>query len=132
VRRSLGAAEPPRWEPMRALRVAPISARWARVGDDLAEVGEAVDGRAASAEGEVGGAQQRPVLRVAAEVGGRTRQVVAESPHTAAVTLLILDAVLEGAGERVEGGRCALVGGWDWGTAFAAGPVAGAELESWR
>src|SRR5262250_186186 len=78
-----------------------IPSRWARVRDDLAEVVEAVDCGATSAEDEVGAAQHRPVLRVAAEVGGRARHVVAEPPHTAALGLLVLDTVLECAEEGV-------------------------------
>src|ERR1700730_4691056 len=95
----------------------------ARVRDDLTEVVDAVDGRSMPAEGEVGGGQQRPVLRVAAEVV-RTCQVIAERPQTAATTLLIPDTVLEGAEERVEGGRRALVRGRDQGAAGTGGPVA--------
>src|SRR5215472_12442548 len=72
-----------------------VSSCGARVREDLAEVVEALDGRTAPAEGKVGAAQQRAVLRVAAEVGGRTGQVVAEPPYAAAVALLVLDAVLE-------------------------------------
>src|SRR5215468_7853471 len=107
-----------------------VSSCWACVREDLAEVVEAVDRGATSAEGEVGGGQQRPVLRVAAEVGGRTRQGVAEPPHTAAVAMLVLDTVLERAEERVEGGRRALIRGRDQGAARAGRPVAGVELDS--
>src|SRR5258708_16453672 len=74
------------------------------------------------AESEVGGGQQRPVLRVAAEVV-RTRQVITERPQTAATTLLIPDTVLEGAEERVQDARRALVRGRDQGAAGAGRPL---------
>src|SRR5215467_7388003 len=109
-----------------------VSSCWACVREDLAEVVEAVDRGATSAEGEVGGGQQCPVLRVAAEVGGCAGQVVAEPPHAAAITMLVRDAVLERAEERVEGRRGALVGGRDQRAAVAGRPVAGVELDSWQ
>src|SRR5207245_3999227 len=71
-------------------------------------------------------------VRVAAEVGGRSRQVVAEPPHAAAATLHALDTVLERAEERVEGRRGALVRGRDQRAARPRGPVAGVELDSWQ
>src|ERR1700730_12137018 len=100
-----------------------IPSRRARVRDDLAEVVEALDRFAAPAEEEVGAAQHRPVLRVAAEVGGGSRQVVAEPPDTASVTLLILDAVLEGTVERVEDGGSALVRDREQVAPHAGGPA---------
>src|SRR5262249_61830706 len=81
---------------------------WARVRDDLAEVVEAHDRRTTSADAEVVLGQQRPILGITPEVGGRTWQVVAEPPHAAVVALLTRDAVLESAEERVEGHRGAL------------------------
>src|SRR5215470_2001069 len=105
-----GASGPRPGDPAMPL-VLLIPSRWARVRDDLAEVVEEADGGTTSAELEVGAAQRRPVLHVAAEVGGRTRHVVAEPPHTAALGLLVLDTVLERAEEGVEGCWRALVRG---------------------
>src|SRR5205823_13597868 len=79
-----------------------ISSCGARVREDLAVVVEEVECGATSAEGKVGGRQQRAVLRVAAEVRGRTWQVVAALPHTAVVVLFVLVAVLQRAEERIE------------------------------
>src|SRR5215472_5772897 len=93
----------------------------ARVRNDLAEVVDPLDRGATSAEGEVGAAQERAVLRVAAEVV-RTGQVVAEPPHAAATAQRALDTVLERAEERVEGGWGARVRGWDQGAASARRP----------
>src|SRR5215471_9564973 len=102
-----------------------VSSCGACVREDLAEVVEEVDRGTTSAEPEVGGGQQRAVLRVAAEVGGRAGQVVAEPPHAAVITLLVRGTVLERTEERVEGRRGALVGGRDQGAAGAGEPVAG-------
>src|SRR5215813_1887533 len=119
----------------------PRSGRWlvllvsscgAGVREDLAEVVDEVLRRTAPSEPEVCGGQQRPVLRVAAEIGGRTWQVVAEPPHAAAVAVLVWDTVLECAEEWVEGGRRALVRGRDQGAASTGRPVAGVELDSWQ
>src|SRR5215471_6750443 len=109
-----------------------VSSCGTRVREDLTEVVDEVVRRAAPTEDEVRRGQQRAVLRVATEVGGRAGQVVAESPHAAAVALLVRDAVLERTEERVEGGRRALVRGRDQGAAGAGRPVAGVELDSWQ
>src|SRR5215467_8704704 len=94
---------------------------WVR--HDLAEVVEAHDGRTTSADAQVVLGQQRPILRVTAEVGGCTWQVVAEPPHAAVVALLTRDAILERAEERVEGHRGALVRGRELGAPYAGEPA---------
>src|SRR5215468_217235 len=84
--------------------------RHARAGAARPRPVEALDGRTAPADFEVGVLQQGSPLRLASEVGGRTRQVVAEPPHAAVVTLLAWDAILERAVERIEGDGSAFVG----------------------
>src|SRR5215467_6223161 len=100
-----------------------VLCRRAGVWNDLAEVVEAHDGRTTSADAEVVLGQQRPILRVTPEVGGRTRQIAAEPPHAAVVTLLTRNAVLEGAVERVEGHRGALVRGRQLGAPHTGEPA---------
>src|SRR5215469_9619839 len=110
--------------PMRcALALLILSSR-AWVGHDLTEVVDEVMGSAPAAEDEVVAAQQRPVLGVAAEVGGRSRQAVAEPKHAAVVALLIRNAVLEGAEERVERNWRSLVRGREQRASRAGRPVA--------
>src|SRR5215472_5622684 len=115
---------------MSALALPVIPSRQARVRHDLAEVVEELHSRPAPAQLEVSDLQRRPVLCVAAEVV-RTAQVVGERPHAAAVTLLLLDSVLECAEERVEGRRRALVGGREQ-LAPDAGTPALPALDSWQ
>src|SRR5690348_4018115 len=98
----------------------------AGIGDDVAEVVDAVDGRPASAERQVGAGEQRAVLRVAAKVVP-ARQVVAERPQ-APVAVAV---PVERTEERVEGGRLTVVSGRDQGAARAGCAVAGVGLDIW-
>src|SRR5215468_12517147 len=103
-----GAARPRPGEEQRLALLVLRCRAWVR--DDVTEIVEALDGRTAPADFEVGVLQQGSPLRLASEVGGRTRQVVAEPPHAAVVTLLAWDAILERAVERIEGDGSAFVG----------------------
>src|SRR5215469_5613899 len=95
----------------------------AGVRNDLAEVVVAHCNRTTSAKDEVVLGQQRPVLCVTAEVGGRTWQVVAEPPHAAVVPLLVRNAVLERAEERVKGHGRTLVRNGQRGAPYTGEPA---------
>src|SRR6266516_209174 len=96
-------------------------------GDDVAEVVDEVVGRATATKYQVAAAEQRAVLRVAAEVVP-AGQVVAErplAPVAVAVPMLCAE-------ERVEGGWLSLVGGRDQRASRPGGAITGVRLDSWQ
>src|SRR5579859_5751812 len=91
---------------------------------DVTEIVDEGDSSPAAAEQQVMVAQQRAVLRVAAEVL-RARQFIAKCPQAP-----VAGAAVECAVEGIEGGRLPGVGGRDQRASGSGGAVAGAGLDS--